>query len=115
MIYYLIGENETKELSEEGDRPDVYSLIYCPECTGFPLCISVGRGRAAYGTSVTAENLLSRPDYYRFFKLANAFWFVPFVKRLANGEKIDVAEIEAAYLSLFGSDLPRAPVGHPFS
>jgi len=63
-------------------------------------------GREVSGATLDPKAILVSP-HKSFFEKTNCEWFVPFVKRLAQGKEVDIEEIKTAYrANNAGAELP---------
>lgn len=96
--YYLIS----------ADHPGFQSyytpaVTYDPDSSGRPIGIWDGFGaHATAGAYACSQALENR----HWLEERNAAWFIPFLERLAKGERVPIEEIQKAYFELFGKDLP---------
>jgi hypothetical protein len=100
-MYYEIGEGSLP------DRPGWhYGVGYEPSSIDRPIALWEGAGMMASGGSFSAVDALG-PQFEENFRIADAEWFLPFVRRLANGELLDLDEVLEAFRERHGRD-PRS-------
>ena len=103
---YTIGRGEIS------DRPgNPTGVVYIPDLENYPVGVweyaPTGRGSSGAGYSFQAciTKFADEPWFRRLFRDANAEWFIPFIERMAAGEKVPFEEIEARHIELFGKPL----------
>jgi hypothetical protein len=104
---YTIGRGEISNLP--GNPTGV---VYIPDHESYPIGVweyaPTGRGSSGSGYSFQdcMKNFAEKPTWFRrLFRDANAEWFIPFIERMAAGEKVPFEEIEARHFELFGEPL----------
>jgi hypothetical protein len=80
-----------------------YGVEFWPENPGEPIYFWEGSGHMSAGGMFTAQQALES-QWRDHLETAGAIWFVPFIERLAAGERLDMLEVEQAYHRLHGSD-----------
>jgi hypothetical protein len=85
---WLIGEEVKDHVS--------YGIAYLPEASAAPFEVWSGSAWDLAGREVSAKELLT-PKWHQLVTGAKAEWFLPFVKRIVEGEVVSTCEIEKAY------------------
>jgi len=104
MARYFVLARGSKPLPYAGDFPWPYEISLCFDAVARPVGFVVGVGRDRPGTLLTPAEALE-PHWEESFVNANGEWLLPFVARLAAGERLDRNEI----LRLSADTLGREP------
>lgn len=64
------------------------------------------------GGSVSAKEALTS-WHRRELQRLGAEWFVPFLERMAAGEEVQLSDINARHIEIFGRELQRRPSRYP--
>ena len=109
MPSYTIGSGEISDLP--GNPTGV---VYIPALESYPIGVweyaPTGKGSSGAGYSYQdcKKKLAASPRFRRLFRDANAEWFIPYIERMAAGEKVPIEEIEARHIELFGKPMEFA-------
>ena len=104
---YTIGRGEISGL------PGIPTgVVFIPDLDNYPIGVwkyaESGQGSSGSGYSFLQcmENFIEKPTWFRrLFRDANAEWFIPFIERMAAGEKVPFEEIESRHIELFGKPM----------
>ena len=101
---YLIGR--APQLSTgDWNQPIV---TYSPaKATNEEVWIGIYEGIAPHdnGCEVSPQDVLKRPGLLKIVDECGATWFLPMIRRMANGESVPLEEVASEYRRVHGADL----------
>ncbi|MCU4122010.1 hypothetical protein [Variovorax sp. N23] len=106
MATYYVLATATKPLPTSGDFLWPYEVSLAFEGAQHPVGVAEGVGHGAAAAFLAAAEALE-PSWAAHFESADAGWLVPFVRRMAAGERVQAQEVITAYRDRNGSE-PKA-------
>jgi hypothetical protein len=104
VLYYVLA-SATKPLPFAGGFQWPYEIAMAFAGTRHPLGMTEGVGHGSAGTYLTVTEALDL-KWSAHFENADASWLLPFVQRMAAGERVQAEEVIAIYRDRTGSE-PR--------
>lgn len=101
-IYYVLATG-TKPLPTAGGFQWPYEVSMAFEGTEHPVGVAEGVGHGAAAAFLTAAEALGAA-WGQHFASADAGWLVPFLRRMAAGERVRAEEVVAIYRAKNGSE-----------
>ena len=98
-VYYLIGNNFWRE-------PYGEHIYYLPDRETKPIFTECSVPHMAAGGFLTPQEALDS-KWADLFRDANAEWFLPFLRRMADGERVGLEEIQSRHQTVRGTPLLR--------
>lgn len=96
MALYYVLATATKPLPTAGDFQWPYEVSMAFDGTQHLVGVAEGVGHGAAAAFLTAAEALD-PSWAQHFASADAGWLVPFVQRMAAGERVRAEEVIALY------------------
>jgi len=105
---FIVAEKKCTDLP--GYYPEVtmpVGVAYCPEKKE-SVFLWTGRGNSNVGGCFSPTEIMNQLEKREeHFRLAGAEWFVPYIDRMAQGEEVLIGDIQDAYRSIHGKELPK--------
>lgn len=101
MPRYFVLAKGAKVLPLSGNYPWPYEVSLCFTPVACPVGFAEGVGHGAAGGVFTAQEAL-QPQWREHLAAAKGEWLLPYIERLANGERLDESSLLAAATERLG-------------